>query len=46
MRRRDLLKAVPLLVAPALARADARPLRFAPNANLSSIGMAGIYWEI
>ncbi|MSP30096.1 MAG: ABC transporter substrate-binding protein [Acetobacteraceae bacterium] len=37
MRRRDLLKATPLLMAPALARADARPLRFIPNANLSSL---------
>ncbi|MGE0223859.1 MAG: ABC transporter substrate-binding protein, partial [Acetobacteraceae bacterium] len=37
MRRRDLLKATPLLVAPALARAENRPLRFIPNANLSSI---------
>jgi peptide/nickel transport system substrate-binding protein len=37
MRRRDLLKATPLLMAPALARADTRPLRFIPNANLSSL---------
>src|SRR6476660_7406029 len=37
MRRRELLKAVPLLMAPSLARADARPLRFIPNANLSAI---------
>ena len=37
MRRRELLKAVPLLMAPALARADTRTLRFAPNANLSAI---------
>ena len=37
MRRRDLLKAVPLLMAPAVARAEARPLRFIPNANLSAI---------
>ena len=37
MRRRDLLKALPLLMAPALARADAKPLRFIPNANLSAI---------
>src|SRR5262252_1969524 len=37
MRRRDLLKAAPMLMTPALARADARPLRFAQNANLSSI---------
>ncbi|HET7881320.1 MAG TPA: ABC transporter substrate-binding protein, partial [Acetobacteraceae bacterium] len=31
------LKAAPLLMMPALARADARPLRFIPNANLSAI---------
>ena len=31
------LKAAPLLMAPALARADARPLRYVPNANLSAI---------
>lgn len=37
MRRRDLLKSAPLLMAPALARADTRPMRFVPNANLSSI---------
>src|SRR5215831_19017564 len=37
MRRRDFLKTIPLLMAPALARADAQPLRFIPNANLSSI---------
>src|SRR5258707_15334355 len=37
MRRRDLLKTIPLLAAPALARADARPLRFVPQANLSSL---------
>jgi peptide/nickel transport system substrate-binding protein len=37
MRRRDVLKATPLLFAPALARADTRPLRFIPNANLTSI---------
>jgi peptide/nickel transport system substrate-binding protein len=37
MRRRDLLKATPLLMAPALARADTRPLLFIPNANLSAI---------
>src|SRR3984957_3166124 len=37
MRRRDLLKATPLLMAPALARADALPLRFIPNANLSAL---------
>ncbi len=37
MRRRELLKATPLLMTPALARADTRPLRFIPNANLSSL---------
>lgn len=37
MRRRDLLKATPLLMAPALARAGTQPLRFIPNANLSSL---------
>src|SRR5215470_14357587 len=37
MRRRDLLKTLPLLTIPALARADARPLRFIPNANLTSL---------
>lgn len=37
MRRRDVLKAAPLLMAPALARAENKPLRFIPNANLSSI---------
>jgi peptide/nickel transport system substrate-binding protein len=37
MRRRDLLKATPLLMTPALARADTRPLRFIPNANLSAL---------
>ena len=37
MRRRDLLKAVPLLMTPALARADTLPLRFIPNANLTSL---------
>jgi peptide/nickel transport system substrate-binding protein len=37
MHRRELLKAAPLLVAPALARADVQPLRFIPNANLSPI---------
>jgi peptide/nickel transport system substrate-binding protein len=37
MRRRDLLKTTTLLMAPALARADSQPLRFVPNANLSSI---------
>ena len=37
MRRRDLLKAIPLLMTPALARADTLPLRFIPNANLTSL---------
>jgi len=37
MRRRDILMAVPLLMAPAVARGQARPLRFIPNAALSSI---------
>ena len=37
MRRRELLKALPLLMAPAVARAETRPLRFIPNANLSAI---------
>jgi peptide/nickel transport system substrate-binding protein len=37
MHRRELLKATPLLMTPALARADTLPLRFIPNANLSSL---------
>ena len=37
MRRRDLFKAIPLLMTPALARADTLPLRFIPNANLTSL---------
>ena len=37
MRRRDLLKATPLLMTPALARADTQPLRFIPDANLSTL---------
>src|ERR1700688_2876208 len=37
MRRRDLLKAIPLLMTPLLARADTLPLRFIPNANLTSL---------
>ena len=37
MRRRDVLKSAPLLMTPALARADSRPLRYIPNSNLSSI---------
>ena len=39
MRRRELLKATPLLTTPALARADTLPLRFIPNANLSSLDL-------
>ena len=35
MRRRELLKAIPLLMTPAVARADTRPLRFIPDANLT-----------
>ena len=37
MRRRDLLRATPALLAPALAHAQARPLRFIPNSGLSTI---------
>lgn len=37
MRRRDVLKAASLLMAPAVGRAEARPLRFIPNAALSAI---------
>jgi peptide/nickel transport system substrate-binding protein len=37
MRRRDLLKATPLLMTPAIARAAALPLRFIPSANLSTL---------
>ncbi len=37
MRRRDLLKAAPALMAPSLAHAQARPLRYIPNAGLSAI---------
>jgi peptide/nickel transport system substrate-binding protein len=37
MRRRDLLKATPLLMTPRLARAASAPLRFIPNANLSAL---------
>ena len=37
MRRRDLFKAIPLLMTPALARAETLPLRFIPNANLTSL---------
>lgn len=37
MLRRDLLKTAPLLMAPALARAATRPLRYIPNAALSAI---------
>ena len=37
MRRRDLLKAVPLLATPALAQGNTKTLRFVPQANLSSL---------
>jgi peptide/nickel transport system substrate-binding protein len=37
MRRRDFLRAAPALMAPALAHAQARPLRYIPNAGLSTI---------
>jgi peptide/nickel transport system substrate-binding protein len=37
MRCRDLLKATPLLMTAALARADALPLRFIPDTNLSAL---------
>src|ERR1700722_19700747 len=37
MRRRDFLKAVPALMAPALAHAQVRPLRYIPNAGLSTL---------
>jgi peptide/nickel transport system substrate-binding protein len=37
MRRRDLLKAFPALMAPSLASAAARPLRYIPNSGLSTI---------
>ena len=37
MRRRDLLKAIPLLMTPSLARADTLPLRLIPNANLTAL---------
>src|ERR1700748_2415811 len=37
MRRRDFLKAAPALMARALAQAQARPLRYIPNAGLSTI---------
>jgi len=37
MRRRDLLKAVPLLATPALAQGNAKTLRFVPEANLSTL---------
>ena len=37
MRRRDFLKAAPALMAPALAHAQGRPLRYIPNAGLSTI---------
>ena len=41
MRRREVLKAIPLLMAPAVARAETRPLRFIPNANLSAMIPSG-----
>ena len=37
MRRRDLLKAAPILALPSTARAAERTLRFVPQANLSSL---------
>jgi peptide/nickel transport system substrate-binding protein len=37
MRRRDLIKAIPLLATPALAQGTAKTLRFVPQANLSSL---------
>jgi peptide/nickel transport system substrate-binding protein len=37
MRRRDLLKVAPALMAPALARAEGRALRYIPNSGLSTI---------
>jgi peptide/nickel transport system substrate-binding protein len=37
MRRRDLLKAFPLLATPALAQGNAKTLRFVPAANLSTL---------
>ena len=37
MRRRDLLKAIPLLATPALAQSSAKTLRFVPQANLSTL---------
>jgi peptide/nickel transport system substrate-binding protein len=37
MRRRDLLKTIPLLATPALAQGNAKTLRFVPQANLSSL---------
>ncbi len=37
MRRRDLLMAAPALMAPALAHAQARALRFIPNSGLSTL---------
>ncbi|MEJ0017619.1 MAG: ABC transporter substrate-binding protein [Acetobacteraceae bacterium] len=37
MRRRDFLKAAPALMMPALAHAQARPLRYIPNAGLSTL---------
>src|SRR3978361_964583 len=37
MRRRDLLTAAPGLMMPALAHAQVRPLRYIPNAGLSTL---------
>jgi peptide/nickel transport system substrate-binding protein len=37
VRRRDLLKAIPLLATPALAQGSASTLRFVPAANLSTL---------
>src|ERR1700749_3313843 len=37
MRRRDFLKAAPALMPPALPPAQARPLRYIPNAGLSTL---------
>jgi hypothetical protein len=40
MMRRDFLKAAPALMAPALAHAQARPLRYISNAGLSTIALS------
>src|ERR1017187_4375181 len=37
MRRRDLLKAIPILATPALAQSNPKTLRFVPQANLSTL---------